>query len=102
MAAKDRIDALRVKYRHTRIEMARILQTPPSTYDKWFYRQAAAPPACMLLLLDILEQSAEARGIAGLEPIIQAGDDGGIVLTSEGECQDCDFNSSPADGQRHT
>ena len=49
-----------------RYELAGILQTPLGTVKHWL-QDDVTPPACLLTLMDILEQSAEARRIAGVK-----------------------------------
>jgi hypothetical protein len=67
MREADRIKALMKRYDLSRNEMAIILQTPPSTLDDWLkLKLPRTPPSCMRLVLDLLEQSTQARRIAGL------------------------------------
>ena len=48
-------------------KMAQLLHTPYGTFEKWRREDDTQPPGCLLLVMDILEQSAEARRIAGVQ-----------------------------------
>lgn len=54
------------RYNLRRKDMCVILQTPFGTLTHWL-RDESTPPACLLALMDILEQSSEARRIAGVK-----------------------------------
>lgn len=66
MKLTDRLWAFMVRYNLRRKDLCEIPQTPRGTLTHWL-RDEATPPACMLALMDILEQSAEARRIAGIQ-----------------------------------
>jgi DNA-binding transcriptional regulator YiaG len=65
MKLTDRLLAFMARYNLRRKDLCAVLQTPRGTMTHWL-RDEATPPACMLALMDILEQSAEARRIAGI------------------------------------
>jgi hypothetical protein len=63
---KNRLRAFMALHDIEHKEMAKKLHTPYGTFEKWMRTKDAQPPACMILVLDLLEQSAEARRIAGV------------------------------------
>ena len=68
MRIKHRIRGLMEQYGLGLRDMASILKTPFGTFEHWMRStNDTQPPACMVLLLDLLEQSPEARKIAGIE-----------------------------------
>lgn len=70
MRIKHRIRGLMEQYGLGLRDMASILKTPFGTFEHWMRStNDTQPPACMVLLLDLLEQSPEARKIAGIEEL---------------------------------
>lgn len=63
---KDRLAAFMQVHAIRRAKMAEVLQTPFGTLNHWI-RDEANPPGVMLLVMTLLEQSADARRIAGIE-----------------------------------
>lgn len=62
-----------LKYDLSRDDMARVLQTPVRTQDDWLSEtRPRMPPACMLTLMTILEQSPQARRLAGVHRKVEA------------------------------
>ena len=66
MRLKERLAAFMAKYNLSHKAMAGKIGTPYDTFEKWMRKKDAQPPACLIVLMDILEQSAEARRIAGV------------------------------------
>jgi len=66
MRLKDRLTAFMEQHRLNGKKMAVILRTPYGTFEKWMRTDDTQPPGCMVTLMDILEQSAEARQIANI------------------------------------
>jgi hypothetical protein len=49
-------------------DMGAAIRTPARTVEKWIDRtKPTKPPACMALLLDLLEQSSQCRRLIGIE-----------------------------------
>jgi hypothetical protein len=67
MRLKDRLTAFMKRHRLNGRKMAAVLQTPYGTFEKWMRTDDTQPPGCLVMLMDILEQSAEARRIANIE-----------------------------------
>ena len=61
MRLKDRLKAFAVKHGLSHTEMAAKLSTPYPTFANWMLTNDKQPPACMVTLLDILENVPEAR-----------------------------------------
>ena len=53
----------------TGTKFAVILQTPYDTFEYWLREKDKQPPGCLLTLMDILEQSEDARKLVGIEKI---------------------------------
>jgi len=68
MRLKDRIRAFAEKYGLTHEQLAEMITTPYGTFQKWMRSDEGSvkPPACMLTLMEILEESSEARRIVGI------------------------------------
>ena len=69
---KDRLALFMEKHGIKHEQMAGILYTPYNTFQKWMRadkdgRGSRKPPACMLLVMEGLEDSAEFRKIAGIK-----------------------------------
>ena len=47
-------------------QMAKILQTPYNTFEKWKRSEETTPPGCLLTLMTILEQSSDVRKSLGI------------------------------------
>lgn len=67
MRLKDRLREFMVEHSLTHEEMATILNTPYSTFAKWMREKDNRPPGCLVVLMDILDGSSEARDIAGVK-----------------------------------
>jgi DNA-binding transcriptional regulator YiaG len=61
----DRIQEFMRQHRITRSAMAAILQTSEHTLDNWLY-EGRSPPACLLSLMDVLENEPAARRRLGV------------------------------------
>jgi hypothetical protein len=67
MTIAARIIAFMIRYNLSRARMAKVLRTAESTFNDWLsHTKPRNPPACMGLVLDLLERSANARTIAGV------------------------------------
>lgn len=66
MRLKDRLAAFMARHKLKGTQFAKVLQTPYGTFMHWL-RDESTPPACLLTLMDLLEQSPEARKIAGVK-----------------------------------
>ena len=53
----------------TGTKFAVILQTSYATFEYWLREHDKQPPGCLLTLMDILEQSEEARKLVGIEKL---------------------------------
>lgn len=51
----------------TGTRFAAMLRTPYNTFEHWLRTHDKAPPACMLLVMDLLEQLPEARKLVGID-----------------------------------
>lgn len=65
LTLRERIKAFMRQYDLSRNEMATLLRTSIKTLEGWL-DSGRTPPACMLLVMDLLEQSSQARRIAGV------------------------------------
>lgn len=72
MRVKDRIRAFMAAHtvqgrKLTGTRFAGILRTPYATFEHWMREQDKQPPACMLLVMDMLEQLPDARKLVGID-----------------------------------
>ena len=69
MRLKQRLRIFMERHNLTHEEMAEKITTPYGTLRNWMLTSSDSrnPPACMCALLDILEQSGEARRIVGIK-----------------------------------
>lgn len=68
MRLKDRLRAFMTQHNLTHKEMAEKIETPYYTFAKWMRaKRDNQPPGCLLPLMNILEQSSEARKIARIK-----------------------------------
>lgn len=67
MTIGERLQAFMAEYKLSRTQMAAILKTSPSTLNDWLREwNPRTPPACMVLVMDWLEQHEQARMWAGV------------------------------------
>jgi len=67
MTIAERLKAFMAKYDLSREQMASVIRTAPTTLDDWLsLTKPRIPPACMALVMDVLEQCPDARRVAGM------------------------------------
>lgn len=67
MIIAERVKHFMELHELSRDEMAEILRTPVSTVNDWLSAtKPRIPPACMVLIMNLLEQSPQARKLAGV------------------------------------
>ena len=69
MRLKDRLRKFATTHNLTHEALAEKLCTPYETFKKWMRdgEGSRQPPGCLIVLMDILEKSDEARKIAGIK-----------------------------------
>ena len=67
MTIADRLRVFMREHGLNRNQMADIISTPVASLDDWLSQtKPRVPPACMLTLMSLLEQSSQARRLAGV------------------------------------